>query len=321
MALTRSDSHHKRSGSGGTAPKAYLHVLLFDERFKFDATNSFVQQVSSSTGTNTINKFAGNAVEVKKSGYAFVYISNEGDQLVYFDNLLLTHERGRILEESHYYPFGLTQSGLGSKALSFGGANNKFKYNGKEEQRQEFSDATGLDWLDYGARMYDAQIGRWHVIDPLSEQMRRHTVYNFAYENPVRFTDPDGMLPFDRRNEFSNTESDDPRDILSERWLSLREFTCLCSGNDPVDPPAKKNKFGQTFVNYKDEWIPSQTFASVTVMGTHRSQYRTSASSAQAKDNTGLAAKYLGRTIYEKAANEQSMKDAGKHFRVCCFYG
>ncbi|HEX8561857.1 MAG TPA: RHS repeat-associated core domain-containing protein [Flavobacterium sp.] len=107
----------------------------------------------------------------------------------------------KIIEENHYYPFGLKHANYNTDLLDFVYENDnmylystierlpyKYKYNGKEWQ-----DELGLNFYDYGARNYDPAIGRWMNIDPLAETSRRFNPYTYALNNPICFIDPDGM--------------------------------------------------------------------------------------------------------------------------------
>ena len=135
-------------------------------------------------------------IQMPKNGYIYVYCSNESQYNVFFDNLQLIHTRGPLVEETHYYPFGLTMAGIGSKALAFGSPQNRYKYNGGNElQSGEFNDGSGLEMFDAVNRMYDQQIGRFWQIDELAEASWEESPYHFAHNNPILFNDPLGLDP------------------------------------------------------------------------------------------------------------------------------
>jgi len=76
-------------------------------------------------------------------------------------------------------------AGISSKAASLGVPSNKLKFNGKEEQRQEFSDGSGLEVLDFGHRFYDNQVGRFFTQDWRVDSFPSFSPYQFAKLNPI----------------------------------------------------------------------------------------------------------------------------------------
>jgi RHS repeat-associated protein len=92
-----------------------------------------------------------------------------------------------IVQIQDYYPFGLDLNSGNSYNPSVA---NNYKFNGKEKQEE-----TGQ--YDYGARLYDPVIGRWTSVDPLAEKGYTLTPFRYAFNNPVRITDPNGAYEED----------------------------------------------------------------------------------------------------------------------------
>ena len=174
-------------------PKAYLNWVLFDEQFKpvIDTVNFSASQTSGFEQVGASEEFKTHLItdkEVTRNGYLYIYVSNATPNIdVFFDNLQVTHTRGPLTEETHYYPFGLTMKGISSKAAN--SLENRYRYNDASEENNDL----GLDWYETEYRSYDAQLGRFHQMDPLADYFEDQSTYNFADNNPVNFNDPLGL--------------------------------------------------------------------------------------------------------------------------------
>ena len=181
--------------------KAGINYIIFDEQFNY-VSGSF-DPVNTGTKDSVKTHILQNIV-MPKNGYIYIYCSNESNINVFFDNLEVKQTRGPILEETHYYPFGLAIAGISSKAA--GKLLNKYGITCKERQSQEFSDGSGLEEYDFGARFYDHQIGRFSSIDPHIANYYWLSPYSYCNNNPIKYLDPSGMDP-----ETSTSEK--PKDL------------------------------------------------------------------------------------------------------------
>ncbi len=112
----------------------------------------------------------------------------------WFDDLQIKKvAAAEIIEENNFYPFGLKHKGYNTGVGTGGNSTaNNFKYNNKE-----LNEALGLNWYDYGARNYDASLGRFFNVDPLADAPMQvdKSPYAYTWNNPINLTDPDGMHP------------------------------------------------------------------------------------------------------------------------------
>ena len=211
--LSRFTEDDRDQQGQGNRPRAYLNYVLMDTAMQFIKGGAL--RVGEMDAKNPEWKnLVQNDIEATKTGYFLVYISNEeqpssnlGAGNVYFDNLVIITNEGPVMEEDHYYPFGLLIHPLSTSGS--GRLQNKYKYNGKELQNNEFADGSGVEWYDYAARMYDQQIGRWHVVDPLASSFPWQTPYCAMDNDPINKTDPTGMAAspiYDQEGSFLGTD-------------------------------------------------------------------------------------------------------------------
>ena len=98
------------------------------------------------------------------------------------DHRAVLSEAGTLEQANYYYPLGGI---LGDKSTSPG--LQPYKHSGKE-----WDHMGGLDWYDYGARMYDPALGLWTTPDSLAEKNPAVSTYAFCSNDPVNAYDPDG---------------------------------------------------------------------------------------------------------------------------------
>ncbi|MFT3682279.1 MAG: DUF6443 domain-containing protein [Ferruginibacter sp.] len=187
--LTNSQSYNN------TRPKAFLNWMVLDEQFASvgSANHLGTVQVPTITAGGMKQQLVGPVnMVVQKSGYLYVYVSNESNMNVYFDDIVVNHKTGPVLEVTNYRALGTRAESICSKAA--GCLRNLFQFNGGNElQSVEFGEGNGLEIYDAVNRLYDPQLGRFFQQDELAESHWEMTPYNFTANNPIRFNDPLGL--------------------------------------------------------------------------------------------------------------------------------
>ena len=135
---------------------------------------------------NTIQTLATDKMVITEAGFLEIFVNNDAQTPVYFDNLRVVQSVSTVKEVNAYYPFGMLIGALSFQAA--GDEYNAYKYNQKELQTE-----MNLNWGDHGARMADYTVGRWWVPDPLAEFDFGISPYSYCWNNPINFVDPTGL--------------------------------------------------------------------------------------------------------------------------------
>jgi RHS repeat-associated protein len=174
-----------------TAPKAFLNILFFDAQFNFIPGDPNAPGV----GTNIIQVSAANTQDLSlllqqkapKNGWVYIYLSNESNEDVYFDNFSVAQVHSPISEETHYYAFGEKMAGISN--VAFNKVPSKYHFQGDYSEEEN-----NTLWNEFDLRMYDPQTGRWTAADPCDQFA---SPYIAMANDPTNQVDPSGGDVFD----------------------------------------------------------------------------------------------------------------------------
>ena len=162
--------------------------------YSYAADGTKLRTVHTISGTTTTKDYCANVVYengvqkmlLTEDGYVDLSLTTPAYYYYLKDhqgnNRVVINSSGTVQETNHYYPFGGVFASTGNV--------QPYKYNGKELDTK-----CGLNWYDYGARHYDAVLGRWHSVDPLAEKMGAWSPYAYCFNNSIKFIDNNGEVP------------------------------------------------------------------------------------------------------------------------------
>jgi len=164
----------------GEASRSGINFVLYNNVFEVVEENTGYLPVDDKI--NSIQVLATDLMVMKEAGFFEIFVDNQAQTPVYYDNLMVTTRGGvnDVIEVNAYYPFGMLMPGLGLIAP-------KDKYNGYKHSAKELQREMELQWYDHGARMLGTTVSRWWTPDPLAESFYAWSPYCYAFNNPIRF--------------------------------------------------------------------------------------------------------------------------------------